>query len=51
MTAAQTSRPTKPADEAAIVLNPFEVIADEFSRNVKAGLSADLTVLYPQLQN
>lgn len=27
----------------------FEVLADDLTRQVKAGLSADLGVLYPQL--
>ena len=56
MTANITDPKSKPEDIAkqaveAIETGAFEVIADELSRNVKAGLSADLTVLYPQLQN
>jgi NAD(P)-dependent dehydrogenase (short-subunit alcohol dehydrogenase family) len=56
MTANITDPKSRPEDIAkqaveAIETGAFEVIADELSRNVKAGLSADLTVLYPQLQN
>ncbi|MFI7386278.1 SDR family oxidoreductase [Streptomyces sp. NPDC049813] len=43
-----------PADVAAQALDgiekgAFEVLADDVTRQVKAGLSADLAVLYPQL--
>ena len=43
-----------PAVVAALALDgvqagAFEVLADELSTNVRAGLSADLTALYPQL--
>ncbi len=45
---------SSPADVAAAALdgieaNAFEVLADEPSRNVKAALAGDLTLLYPQL--
>ncbi|WP_112248532.1 SDR family oxidoreductase [Kribbella monticola] len=47
------SRPEDIAKQAldAIETGTHEVVADELSRNVKAGLSADLTTLYPQLKN
>ncbi|MGW4567721.1 SDR family oxidoreductase [Streptomyces sp. NPDC004561] len=43
-----------PGDVAALALDgieagAYEVLADDITRNVKAGLSADLTALYPQL--
>jgi NAD(P)-dependent dehydrogenase (short-subunit alcohol dehydrogenase family) len=43
-----------PAVVAALALDgvqagAYEVVADELSKNVRAGLSADLTALYPQL--
>jgi NAD(P)-dependent dehydrogenase (short-subunit alcohol dehydrogenase family) len=43
-----------PGDVAALALDgieagAYEVLADDRTRSVKAGLSADLTVLYPQL--
>jgi NAD(P)-dependent dehydrogenase (short-subunit alcohol dehydrogenase family) len=43
-----------PAVVAALALDgvqadAFEVLADDVSKNVRAGLSADLTALYPQL--
>ncbi|GAA1202729.1 SDR family oxidoreductase [Pseudonocardia alaniniphila] len=43
-----------PAVVAALALDgvqegAYEVLADEISKNVRAGLSADLTALYPQL--
>jgi hypothetical protein len=43
-----------PAVVAALALDgvqagAFEVVADEASKNVRAGLAADLTALYPQL--
>ncbi|QRP44876.1 SDR family oxidoreductase [Amycolatopsis sp. FDAARGOS 1241] len=45
---------SNPADIAAVALDgiekgAFEIVADDFSRYVRAGLSGDLTVLYPQL--
>ncbi|GHH43616.1 NAD(P)-dependent dehydrogenase (short-subunit alcohol dehydrogenase family) [Streptomyces umbrinus] len=45
---------TSPEDVAAQALDgiesgAFEVLADDLSRQVKSGLSADLSVLYPQL--
>ncbi|QNE19513.1 SDR family oxidoreductase [Kribbella qitaiheensis] len=55
MTAGITDPKSKPEDIAkqaldAIETGAFEVVADEISRNVKAGLSADLTAHYPQLK-
>ncbi len=43
-----------PRDVAALALDgvesgAHEVLADDFSRQVKAGLSGELTALYPQL--
>ncbi|MEU0091371.1 SDR family oxidoreductase [Kribbella sp. NPDC006257] len=54
MTASVTDPKSKPEDIAKQALDGIEsgaheVIADEVSRNVKSGLSADLTALYPQL--
>jgi len=54
MTADVTDPKSKPEDIAKQALDGIEsgaheVIADELSRNVKSGLSADLTALYPQL--
>lgn len=45
---------SQPRDVAALALdgietNAHEVLADDISRNVKAGLAQDLTTLYPQL--
>jgi NAD(P)-dependent dehydrogenase (short-subunit alcohol dehydrogenase family) len=54
MTAGVDAPKSSPADVAAAALdgieaNAYEVLADEPSRNVKAALSGDLTLLYPQL--
>jgi NAD(P)-dependent dehydrogenase (short-subunit alcohol dehydrogenase family) len=54
MAASVTDPKSKPEDIAKQALDGIEsgaheVIADEVSRNVKSGLSADLTALYPQL--
>ncbi len=45
---------TDPAEVARLTLagvesNAFEVLADEVTRQVRSGLSADVTALYPQL--
>jgi len=47
---------SRPRDVAALALDGLEagaheVLADDVSRNVKAGLSADLVALYPQLRS
>ena len=54
LTAGIDSPMSDPAVVAALALDgvqagAFEVLADELSKNVRAGLSADLTALYPQL--
>jgi len=54
MTAAVTDPKSRPEDIAkqavdGIESGAHEVIADDLSRNVKSGHSADLTALYPQL--
>ena len=54
MAAGVTDPKSKPEDVAKQALDGIEsgaheVIADELSRNVKSGLAADLTALYPQL--
>ncbi|MEU3790231.1 SDR family oxidoreductase [Streptomyces fructofermentans] len=54
MTAGVDAPKSSPADVAAQALDgietgAFEVLADEVSRQVKSGLSAELPVLYPQL--
>ncbi|MEU6388019.1 SDR family oxidoreductase [Streptomyces sp. NPDC046939] len=54
MAAAVDAPKSSPADVAAQALDgiengAFEVLADDLTRKVKAGLSADLPVLYPQL--
>ncbi|MCX5598913.1 SDR family oxidoreductase [Streptomyces phaeochromogenes] len=54
MTAKIDAPKASPEDVAAQALDgiesgAFEVLADDLSRQVKSGLSADLSVLYPQL--
>ncbi|MEW2571471.1 SDR family oxidoreductase [Streptomyces sp. NPDC047070] len=54
MTAAIDAPKSSPVDVAAQALDgiesgAFEVLADDLTRQVKSGLSADLSVLYPQL--
>ncbi|MEV1023173.1 SDR family oxidoreductase [Streptomyces sp. NPDC050264] len=54
MTAAIEAPKSSPAGVAAQALDgidsgAFEVLADDLTRQVKSGLSADLSVLYPQL--
>ncbi|TWD80154.1 NADP-dependent 3-hydroxy acid dehydrogenase YdfG [Kribbella amoyensis] len=54
MVAAVTAPKENPADIAKAALDgveagAYEVLADETSRQTKAGLSGDLTLLYPQL--
>ncbi|GAA2324390.1 SDR family oxidoreductase [Streptomyces kunmingensis] len=54
MTAAIDAPKSSPVDVAAQALDgiengDFEVLADDLTRQVKSGLSADLSVLYPQL--
>jgi len=54
MAASVDAPKSRPGDVAALALDGIEagaheVLADDVSRNVKAGLSADLTALYPQL--
>jgi len=54
MTARIDAPKSSPVDVAAQALDgiesgAFEVLADDLSRQVKSGLSADLSVLYPQL--
>jgi NAD(P)-dependent dehydrogenase (short-subunit alcohol dehydrogenase family) len=54
MAASVTADKTDPADVAAAALDGIEtdaheVLVDETSRNVKAALSGDITLLYPQL--
>jgi NAD(P)-dependent dehydrogenase (short-subunit alcohol dehydrogenase family) len=54
MAAGVDSSKGDPAVVAALALDgvqagAYEVLADELSKNVRAGLSADLTALYPQL--
>ncbi|MGW6280887.1 SDR family oxidoreductase [Kribbella sp. NPDC055071] len=54
MAAAVTSPKSKPEDIAKQALDgietgAYEVIADDFTRNVKATLSGDLTAVYPEL--
>jgi len=54
MTAEIDAPKSLPADVAAQALDgiesgAFEVLADDLTRQVKSGLSADLSVLYPQL--
>jgi NAD(P)-dependent dehydrogenase (short-subunit alcohol dehydrogenase family) len=56
MTAHITDPKSRPEDIAkqavdAIETGTHEVLADDLTRNVKAGLSADLTALYPQLKS
>ncbi|MFF9408236.1 SDR family oxidoreductase [Streptomyces anandii] len=48
---APKSTPESVAAQAldGIETNAYEVLADDLTRQVKAGLSADLTVLYPEL--
>ncbi|MEV6116343.1 SDR family oxidoreductase [Streptomyces sp. NPDC052109] len=54
MTSTIDAPKSAPADIAALALDgietgAYEVLADDVSRNVKAGLSGDLAALYPQL--
>ncbi|MCW8096805.1 SDR family oxidoreductase [Streptomyces tauricus] len=54
MTAAIDAPKSSPVDVAAQALagierGAFEVLADDLTRQVKSGLSADISVLYPQL--
>jgi NAD(P)-dependent dehydrogenase (short-subunit alcohol dehydrogenase family) len=54
MAAAVTSPKSKPEDIAKAALDgieagDYEVIADDFTRSVKATLSGDLSVVYPEL--
>jgi NAD(P)-dependent dehydrogenase (short-subunit alcohol dehydrogenase family) len=54
MVASVDAPKSRPRDVAALALDGIEagaheVLADDVSRNVKAGLSADLVALYPQL--
>ena len=54
MAAHVTAPKSAPADVArqaidGVEADAYEVLADDVSRRVKAGLSADLTALYPQL--
>lgn len=54
MTAGMEGQKTDPADVATqavdgIAAGAYEVLADEISRNVQAGLAGGVTALYPQL--
>jgi hypothetical protein len=54
MTAGVAAPKSDPADIARIavdglVAGDHEILADDVSRSVRAGLSADVTALYPQL--
>ncbi|CAM5249143.1 SDR family oxidoreductase [Streptomyces aurantiogriseus] len=56
MTSAVDAPKSRPRDIAALALDGLEtgaheVLADDISRSVKAGLSGDLVTLYPQLAN
>ncbi|MGY3551822.1 hypothetical protein [Williamsia sp. R60] len=56
MTAAVDAEKNDPADIVRLAYDglaagDYEVIADEISANVKAGLSAGIETLYPQLIN